>query len=177
MAILVDTGVLLGAIDADDNDHSAAAGALDRYIGQLLVPVTVIAETAWQLERNVGPDAEADFLDAIVSGELTAVDLTPADYKRAGQLIRQYSTLHLGLVDASARRDCGAHGDHDNRNARQAPLHRCPADALQRVRTDPLTARLNDSFVGTDWSRTREITPLRAGTGHSRNHELPDQTV
>jgi len=57
MAILVDTGVLLGAIDADDNDHHAAAGALDRYIGELLVPVTVIAETAWQLERNVGPDA------------------------------------------------------------------------------------------------------------------------
>lgn len=101
MPILVDTGVLLGAIDADDADHQAAVEVLDRYTGQLLVPATVIAETAWQVERNLGAEAEARFLEAVLAGELEVIDLTRTDYQRAVELIRRYADLRLGLVDSS----------------------------------------------------------------------------
>ncbi len=67
----------------------------------LLVPVTVIAEASWQLENNVGVDAEVALLDAVIAGELTVVNLTPNDYVRAVELIRRYADLGLGLVDAS----------------------------------------------------------------------------
>jgi uncharacterized protein len=100
--VLVDTGVLLGAIDADDSAHAASADVLNRWRSRLCVPVTVLAETAWQLERNVGVEAEAGLLDAVVSGELEVVDLTAADYRRAVHLIREYADLGLGFVDASA---------------------------------------------------------------------------
>jgi uncharacterized protein len=99
--ILVDTGILIAAIDISDADHVEAAGVLHRNAGQLFVPSTVAAETAWQLEHNVGVAAEAGFLDAIVSGELKVIDLLSVDYVRAVALIRQYADLGLGLVDAS----------------------------------------------------------------------------
>jgi predicted nucleic acid-binding protein len=100
--ILVDTGVLLGAIDADDAAHTRCAALLDVHAPGLPVPVTVIADAAWQLENNVGVEAEAALLDSVITGELTVVDITAADYVRAVELIRRYADLGLGLVDASA---------------------------------------------------------------------------
>ncbi len=101
MPILADTGVLLGGIDADDATHDRCAAVLNDHAGQLLVPATVIAETAWQLERNVGVDAEAALLDAVVAGELAVAELTITDYTRSVELVRRYADLGLGLVDAS----------------------------------------------------------------------------
>ena len=83
MPILVDTGVLLGAIDADDAAHTRCAALLDLHAPGLLVPGTVIAEAAWQLENNVGVDAEAALIDSVIAGELTVIDLTAADYGRS----------------------------------------------------------------------------------------------
>lgn len=40
-------------------------------------------------------------LAAVVAGEIVVVDLTLDDYRRAVELIRQYSDLGLELVDAS----------------------------------------------------------------------------
>jgi len=101
VSILVDTGVLLGAIDADDSAHTESAAVLDLHATQLLVPVTVVAEAAWQLENNVGVEAEAALLDSVIAGELTIVDITAIDYVRAVELIRRYADLGLGFVDAS----------------------------------------------------------------------------
>ena len=101
MPILVDTGVLIAAIDVSDADHADAAAVLELYAGQLFVPSTVVAETSWQLENNISVAAEAGFLDAIIVGELEVIDLLADDYVRAVALIRQYADLGLGLVDAS----------------------------------------------------------------------------
>ena len=101
MQILVDTGVLLGAIDADDAAHDDCASLLGLHAAGLLVPITVLAEAAWQLEHNVGVDAEAALLDAVIAGELTVVAIEPSDFVRSVELIRRYSDLGLGLVDAS----------------------------------------------------------------------------
>jgi uncharacterized protein len=99
--ILVDSGVLIAAIDSSDVDHAGAAALLELYAGQLLVPSTVVAETSWQLENNISVAAEAGLLDAIITGELKVIDLLADDYVRAVALIRQYADLGLGLVDAS----------------------------------------------------------------------------
>jgi hypothetical protein len=101
VAILVDTGVVLSAVDADDRDNGIALAALGRHVGELLVPSTVVAEASWQIESYHGPLAEAVFLESILAGELTLVELVEVDYRRATALIRQYADLGLGLVDAS----------------------------------------------------------------------------
>lgn len=99
--VIVDTGVLLAAADTDDADHERCAGLLREHRGQLVVPAPVIPEVAWQIERNLGPRSEADFLRLITTGELRVVDLTLADYARCIELIEAYHDLGLGLVDAS----------------------------------------------------------------------------
>lgn len=100
-AVVVDTGVLLGAVDADDADHHRCAGLLRERRGHLIVPAPVVPEVAWQIERNLGPGAEAAFLRLITAGELEVVDLVVADYARCIELIEAYHDLGLGLVDAS----------------------------------------------------------------------------
>jgi predicted nucleic acid-binding protein len=99
--IVVDTGVLLAAADADDADHVACARLLREHRGQLKVPAPVVPETAWQVEHNLGPVSEAGFLRLITTGQLEVVDLTIADYGRCAELIEAYASLRLGLVDAS----------------------------------------------------------------------------
>ena len=101
MTIIVDTGVLLAAADADDADHEQCAGLLRTHRGQLRVPAPVVPECSWQVEHHLGPNAEARFLRLITTGELKVIDLTIADYTRCIDLIEIYADLGLGLVDAS----------------------------------------------------------------------------
>lgn len=61
----------------------------------------MIPECAWQVERNVGPEAEAEFVRRMASGQFKVVDVGTADYQRCAELIDAYADLGLGLVDAS----------------------------------------------------------------------------
>jgi uncharacterized protein len=99
--IVVDTGPLVAALDADDADHRRCLDLLESHPGPLLVPAPVLTEVCWLLERERGSTAEAAFLDALESGELQLVDITKADLRRMADLVRQYSNLPLGAVDAS----------------------------------------------------------------------------
>lgn len=101
MTVIVDTGVLLAAADHDDADHAACAAVLRENRGNLVVPGPVVPETAWQIERNLGPRSEVGFLRLITTGELHVADLTVSDYERCITLIETYDDLVLGLVDAS----------------------------------------------------------------------------
>lgn len=53
------------------------------------------------LENRLGPAAEDRFVSLVTSGRIEIVDLVPADYQRVLALIRRYSDLGLGFVDAS----------------------------------------------------------------------------
>lgn len=67
----------------------------------LLVLPTVVAETAFMLEKLGGARAEAAFVRALANGDLAAVDLEVGDYGRIAELIEQYADLPLGATDAS----------------------------------------------------------------------------
>ena len=99
--LLVDTGVLLAAADSTDRDHQRCAELLAEHRGDLNVVSLVVAETAWQIERNLGPRSEAAFVRLITVGELAVVDPIAGDWDRSASLIETYETLGLGLVDAS----------------------------------------------------------------------------
>jgi len=57
--ILVDTGVLFGAVDRDDPRHRDCAAVLEAHAGSLAVSVPVLIESAWLIESRLGPTAEA----------------------------------------------------------------------------------------------------------------------
>lgn len=101
MNLVVDTGVLLAAADEGETHHAACASLLVANVGGLHVPAPVVAETAWMIERVLGPHAEATFLRSIVADELTVIDLDHHRYERCIELIERYADLGLGLADAS----------------------------------------------------------------------------
>ena len=100
-AIIVDTGVLLGAANRRDRLHAASVEWLVAVEGPLLVPTPVIVETAWQIEANVGPHAEAEFIASVNRGEVERVDLEQSDWLRVHELLVAYADLGLGTVDAA----------------------------------------------------------------------------
>ncbi|HET9656404.1 MAG TPA: PIN domain-containing protein [Kineosporiaceae bacterium] len=102
--ILVDTGPLVAAALSGDVNHVRCTElftALHLNREALLVPALVVTEVCYLLEREVGPWVEAGFLESVAEGDFAVVDLEPADYARAGELVVQYADLPLGAVDAS----------------------------------------------------------------------------
>lgn len=99
--IVVDTGVLFAAADADDEMHEPCAALLASHgRDELVVPIPVVVEAAWMIEGNLGPEAEAAFVETAPDA-LRLFDLETADWIRAGELVRTYADLALGLVDAA----------------------------------------------------------------------------
>lgn len=95
--------MLLAAADADDRYHDQATALLDDQDPDMLVlPATVVTETAWMIEDRLDSATEAAFVASIAAGELRVNELTLDDYTRCAELIATYADLGLGLVDASA---------------------------------------------------------------------------
>jgi predicted nucleic acid-binding protein len=99
--VLVDTGVFVAAADRDTADHARSSAVLREHGGTLTVPAPVVPETAWLIERRLGPGAEARFLRLVTSRRIDVVDLTLDDYARCVELIEVDADLGLGFVDAS----------------------------------------------------------------------------
>jgi len=102
--ILCDTGPLVAAALANDNDHHACVELLtDLHLAgrALLVPGPVVAEVGYLLAREAGAQVEAMFLQSLADGDLQPIDLIADDYRRMADLVAQYADLPLGTTDAS----------------------------------------------------------------------------
>ena len=53
--IVIDTGPLVAALNADDKDHERCVRLLETHQGRLLVPAPVLTEVCWLLNGNRGP--------------------------------------------------------------------------------------------------------------------------
>lgn len=132
--MIVDTGVLVAAMDSGDRHHERCATLLDES-ADLVVPVLAVAEVAHFLGRRMGPDQEVAFLAAIRDGELNVEPVDPDDWPRIHDLVGRYADLGLGTVDASLVAACERLGETtvaslDHRHlAAVRPLH-CPALTL-----------------------------------------------
>lgn len=70
--------------------NSAAAGLKNRPTSSPL-PITVLAEACYLIDRFGGPPAEAQFLDSVGSEparRFRPVNLTDADLRRMSELVR-----------------------------------------------------------------------------------------
>lgn len=102
--ILCDTGPIVAAALATDDDHHAC---VELFTGMhlagrsLLVPGPVVAEVGYLLAREAGARVEALFLRALADGDFQLIDLHAEDCRRAAELVEAYADLPLGTTDAS----------------------------------------------------------------------------
>jgi predicted nucleic acid-binding protein len=101
MAVLVDTGVMIAALDADDVDHAGCADLLRSRPGPMRVPMLVVAEATYFVQKRLGVEVEVRFLGDLGVGNFVAEPVEPTDWQRIAELVWQYRDFPLGTVDAS----------------------------------------------------------------------------
>jgi hypothetical protein len=101
MALVLDTGPLLAALDAADPDHEGCASLLSEASEDLVVPILVLAELDYWCHTRLGAHAWISFLEDLLDGAYRLETCTGADLTRCRELQRQYDDQSLGVVDAS----------------------------------------------------------------------------
>ena len=99
--LLADTGPLVAGANSRDRHHQACAELLLNHPGPILVPAPVVVEVCQLLASRRSAAVEAAFLTSLGTGAMHVIDLEPADYTRAAELVTQYADLPLGAVDAT----------------------------------------------------------------------------
>lgn len=99
MLVVLDTGPLYAALDADDDDHESCAHVLRRRDVRFVIPVLVVAEVAYLACTRLGADAEATFIEGLSALDVEAPPA--AEWKRIADLIGHYKDFPLGATDAS----------------------------------------------------------------------------
>lgn len=101
MALVLDSGVVFAALDADDPDHGACAKLLGDTHENLVVPALTLAEIDYWCERRLPPPAWLTFLEDLLAGSYELAHPTQADLERCHELQHTYADLGVGVVDAS----------------------------------------------------------------------------
>jgi uncharacterized protein len=99
--LLCDTGVLLAAGNVRDHHHAACLTLLRDAEGPLLVPSPVLGEIGYLLQSRVGPHAEVTFLQSFGGNGFHIAEVAEGDIRRIAELVEQYVSLPLGIVDAA----------------------------------------------------------------------------
>ena len=101
MALVLDTGPLLAALDSADPDHQACAALFTEGTEDLVVPALVLAELDYWVQRRLDPQVWLTFLEDVLAGAYRIEEPTADDLRRCLDLQAQYGSLELGVVDAS----------------------------------------------------------------------------
>jgi predicted nucleic acid-binding protein len=101
VALILDTGPLLAALDAADPDHSRCAALITGEGEDLVVPVLVLSELDYWCARRLPSEAWLTFVDDVLAGAYQVESTTMADLTRCRELQARYADLDLGVVDAS----------------------------------------------------------------------------
>ncbi len=97
--IVVDTGVVVALVDADDRWHPAARTLFEADPAGWVLPWAILPEVDYLLGAHVGRKAQAAFHDDLAKGAFLVEWGRHEDLIRARDLHRKYARLHLGLVD------------------------------------------------------------------------------
>jgi predicted nucleic acid-binding protein len=108
---VLDTGPILALLDAGDPAHKRSVAMVDEVSEDLVVPVCVLVEVDYWVQKLLGPATWEIFVDDVSSGAYRLEKLTIGDLQRAAELELQYDTLDLGLVDASVIALCERLGE------------------------------------------------------------------
>ncbi|MEZ4596468.1 MAG: PIN domain-containing protein [Chloroflexota bacterium] len=101
MALILDTGPLLAALDAADPDHARCAALLTEATEDLVVPMLVLAEVDYWCAERLPAHAWLMFMDDVLAGVYHPEPPTTVDLARARELQGTYRDLALGVVDAT----------------------------------------------------------------------------
>lgn len=101
MALVLDTSVLLAALDAADPDHGPCAELIGEASENLIVPALVLSELDYWCQERLTADVWLAFLEDVLAGAYGVASPTHGDLERCHELQSTYADLKVGVVDAS----------------------------------------------------------------------------
>ena len=101
MALVLDTSVLLAALDAADPDQEPCAALISGTSEELIVPALVLSELDYWCHERLTPEVWLTFLADVLDGAYSVEHPTHEDLERCHELQGKYADLGLGVVDAS----------------------------------------------------------------------------
>lgn len=105
--MVVDTGVLLAALDANDPRHPAAIATLaGRRTSAPVVPAPTLGELDYWFRKRAIGGAWVALCEDIADGRYALHDLGPSALLDAARLQAKYADLGIGFVDAAVFLTC-----------------------------------------------------------------------
>lgn len=101
MALIVDTGPLLAALDRSDRDHEACRDLLETTSEPRVIPEPALVEVDYWVHERLYSEVFTALLDDIVAGAYRVEPLHEGDYPRVRALCNQYADSDIGFVDAA----------------------------------------------------------------------------
>lgn len=111
--IILDTSGLLSAIDASQRHHAACAEILAEATRPLVLSPFVLAELDSLLATQVDGQAQLALVDEVARGVYRLESFSAHDVAVAGDVMRRYANLAIGLADASIVVLAQRHGTRD----------------------------------------------------------------
>jgi predicted nucleic acid-binding protein len=99
--IVLDTGGLYAALDANETLHGRAMAALLAAPPPRLLSPFVLAELDYLIAARVGHSAQVAMLDEVVRGSYQLEPFGPDDVGFIRRVMEKYADLRIGLADAS----------------------------------------------------------------------------
>lgn len=99
--IVLDTGGLYAALDANEALHGRAVAALVAATPPRAVSPFVLAELDYLIASRVGHQAQMALIDEVARGAYQLELFSSEDVGHAKRIMERYADLRIGLADAS----------------------------------------------------------------------------
>jgi predicted nucleic acid-binding protein len=99
--ILLDTGGLYAALDANEAMHGRAVAALVASTPPRVISPFVLAELDYLIGARVGHTAQMALVDEVTRGAYQLDLFAADDVSHARRIMERYADLKIGLADAS----------------------------------------------------------------------------
>jgi uncharacterized protein len=99
--IVLDTGGLYAALDANEVLHGRAVAALVAARPPRVLSPFVLAELDYLISRRVGPQGQMALIDEVARGAYQLDLFSSEDVADAQRIMERYADLRIGLADAS----------------------------------------------------------------------------
>src|SRR5262245_46455230 len=99
--IVLDTGGLYAALDANEALHGASVAALVAAKPPRLLSPFVLAELDYLIGGRVGHQAQMALVDEVARGVYQLEPFSADDVSQARRIMERYDDLRIGIADAS----------------------------------------------------------------------------
>ena len=95
--LILDTSVLLAALDADERTHEACRSLLDGINEPLVIPSPVLPELGYWADQRLGVDTMITVLGDVRQGAYVVEEPGFDDFARVQTLLDWYRDLRVGV--------------------------------------------------------------------------------